>query len=383
VEESATFIESLREGGREFYSLPKGHGEPGERLEDAARRELEEEAGLEGLILLGPLGVRERLDFERTSWKTTHYYLFLAAAATPGAQTRSPADAAGLRTSEYAPEWFALDALPAMFWPEQRELLLTERERIRAAVTRHQVQQQFNRQAASYARSESHARDRDLGLLVDHLHLRPTDRALDVATGTGFTAFALARVAGSVVGLDLTLGMLREARRLSPVPGIRWVAADAGALPFGDATFDVVTVRRAPHHFPDLERALREMLRLLNGGGRIGVVDQVPPDDEPGRVLMERLEKLRDASHVEAYTSGRWRRLLERLGVHIAFAGLVERPVSFEAWLELAGADPARRTAIEEALAQASRAARAEIGDDGREPRSFMKRWVVLVGTKG
>lgn len=368
-EAETLLVALMREGGRESYSLPKGHVEPGERLEDAARREIEEETGIRGLVLLGPLGVRERLDFERTSWKRTHYFLFLAGAPAPEA--------------EAAATWLPLDALPPMFWPEQRELLLTERERIHASVARHLVQRQFNRQAANYARSESHAHDRDLDLLIDHLHLRPTDRVLDVATGTGFTAFALARAAGWVAGLDLALGMLREAQHLSPASGIRWVAADAGALPFGDAAFDAVTVRRAPHHFPDLERALREMLRVLGVGGRIGVVDQVPPEDEAGRVLMERLEKLRDPSHVEAYTAGHWRALLDRLGVRVTFADVVEHPVTFETWLELAGADPARRRAVEDTLAQATRAARAEVGDDGHEPLSFMKRWVVLVGTKG
>src|SRR3990172_4657996 len=247
-EGETVLVALMREGGRESYSLPKGHVEPGERLEDAARREIEEETGIRGLVLLGPLGVRERLDFERASWKRTHYFLFLGGAPAPEAGA--------------AAAWFPLDALPPMFWPEQRELLLTEREGINASVARHLVQRQFNRQAANYAPNESHARDRDLDLLIDHLYLRPTDRVLDVATGTGFTAFALARAAGWVAGLDLTLGMLRAAQRLSPASGVRWVAADAGALPFGDATFDAVTVRRAPHHFRSEEHTSELQSRL-------------------------------------------------------------------------------------------------------------------------
>lgn len=361
----------LREGGRDAYTVPKGRIEPGESVEAAARREIAEESGLRDLVLLGPLGVRERLNFERTSWKTTHYVLFLA----PGPQR------GGRSGAESPVAWFPLDAPPAMFWPEQRDLLVSERERIRAAVTRHLVQQQFARQATAYARSESHAREADLRLLVDHLHLRPGARVLDVATGTGFTAAALAGAGAAVVGLDLTPDMLREARQLSPTP-IRWVAGDAGALPFRAETFDAVTVRRAPHHFPDLPGALAEMLRVLRAGGRLGIVDQVPPEDEGGRVLMEHLEKLRDPSHVEAYTATRWRRLVETLGVVVSFADLVERRLTFDTWLELAGAESARRRAIEDALARATTEARAQIGDDGTEPPAFMKRWIVLAGTK-
>lgn len=358
----------VREGPEASYALPKGHVEPGEPLEEAARREVEEETGLRDLVLLGPLGVRERLDFRKTSWKRTHYFLFLA-----------PADAA-LREEAV---WRPLDPPPVMFWPEQRELVAAERGRIQAAVTRHLVRQQFGRQAAVYARSESHESDRDLALLVEHLRLRPGHRVLDVATGTGFTAFALARAGGRVTGLDLTFSMLREARRLSTRSDIGWVAGDAGALPFRDAAFDAVAVRRAPHHFPDLEGALREMLRVTRGGGGIGVVDQVPPEDEAGRALMERLEKLRDPSHVEGLSASRWRRLLQRMGVAVAFSETVERRLTLEAWLELAGADPARRRSVEVALGEASAEARAQIGDDGRVPPSFTKRWAVLVGTKG
>lgn len=362
-----------REGPRRAYTLPKGHVEGGESVEDAARRETLEETGLRDLALLGPLGVRERLNFDRTSWKRTHYMLFLDARETAPA-VPGPA--------EFALEWFPIDALPEMFWPEQHELIESSREHIRAAVTRHGVRRQFSRRAGAYARSKSHAHDRDLALLIRHLRLRREDRVLDVATGTGFTAFAAAELSHHVVGLDLTLGMLVEARRLDPAGPIKWVAADAGAIPFAGGTFDAVTVRRAPHHFPRLEPAIREMLRVLRPGGRIGIIDQVPPDDESGHVLMERLEKIRDKTHVEMYARARWRALVENLGVILSFSDVVERKLTFESWLDLAGADQHRRQSVLDALASAPMQARIEIGDDGSEPRSFTKRWVVLVGEK-
>ena len=65
------------EGDLSGYVLPKGHVEPGEEIETAARREIEEEAGLSDLRLLGELGVRERMDFRKTGWKKTHYFLYL------------------------------------------------------------------------------------------------------------------------------------------------------------------------------------------------------------------------------------------------------------------------------------------------------------------
>lgn len=364
-----------REGSRRAYTLPKGRVEDGESVQDAARRETTEEIGLRDLALLGPLGVRERLDFTRTTWKRTHYMLFL--------DTREAAQAvAAPGSAEFLLEWFPIDALPEMFWPEQRELIEEQREHIRAAVIRHGVRRQFSRRAEAYARSKSHARDHDLDLLIRHLRLRHEDRVLDVATGTGFTAAGAAEISHHVIGLDLTLRMLLVAQRLDPARRIRWIMADAGAIPFAGGTFDAVTVRRAPHHFPRLEAAITEMLRVLRPGGRIGIIDQIPPDEEAGRALMERLEKLRDHSHAEAYTVGRWRALVERLGVVLSFSDVVERKMTFEAWLDLAGAEAGQRQAVMDALASSSADARAQIGDDGSTPRSFMKRWVVLVGTR-
>jgi len=248
---------------------------------------------------------------------------------------------------------------------------------------RRAVQRQFGRQAGAYARSASHRRDVDLDLLLEHLQPARTDRVLDVATGTGFTALALLPLVRSVVGVDLTYGMLDEARRLAPVPGaIRWVVGDAEALPLVDGAFTIVTCRRAPHHFGDVERGVDEMLRVLAPGGRLGIVDQVPPEPDAGCVLMEALEVARDGSHVRALRASRWRSLLADRGVAVAFARVVESRQAIASWLDLAGVDEARRAAVAAALQRASPEARNQIGYREDPEPSFLKRWVVLVGTK-
>ncbi len=368
----------IREGSQPGYVLPKGHVEPGESLDEAAAREVSEEAGLAGLTKLGELAVRERLNLKKTSWKRTHYFLYVV---DPGSSVRGKA------------EWFSLAALPVMFWPEQRELLDTYRSQIAVLVAqflqggrdpgKEATQRQFGQRASAYAHSASHRHDTDLDLLVEHLKPTPADRLLDVATGTGFTAVAFRLLVGSVVGVDLTWEMLREAQGLSSGRDhIRWAVADADALPFADATFTVVTCRRAAHHFVHLERAIGEMLRVLAVDGRIGLVDQVPPDDEPGRKLMESIEILRDPSHVLALPASHWQALLARWGVALSLVQTVERRLAVSEWLELAGTDLARRDAIDEALLRASPRAREQIGYEGTQNPTFLKRWLVLVGKR-
>lgn len=245
------------------------------------------------------------------------------------------------------------------------------------------VQRQFGRQASAYARSASHRRDVDLDLLITHLRPASGDRVLDVATGTGFTAMALRPYVRSVIGVDLTIGMLEEARRLAPPErGITWVAGDAEALPFTEGTFSLVTCRRAPHHFPHVKRGVGEMVRVLAPGGRLGIVDQVPPEEAAGHDLMEALEVVRDASHVEALRASRWDALLSEYRLLPMFAQFVERRQTVEGWLELAGTDPTRRRAVVERLQRASPDAREQIGYTETPEPAFMKRWMVLVGRK-
>jgi 8-oxo-dGTP pyrophosphatase MutT (NUDIX family) len=107
------------------YILPKGGVDPGESIEDAARREIEEEAGFTAgsLRLLTALGTRERLNYARRYWITTHYFAFATDETDP-----RPTDP----NYDYVTDWFPLDGpLPTLFWPEQRALIEGERDRIR------------------------------------------------------------------------------------------------------------------------------------------------------------------------------------------------------------------------------------------------------------
>jgi demethylmenaquinone methyltransferase/2-methoxy-6-polyprenyl-1,4-benzoquinol methylase len=103
----------------------------------------------------------------------------------------------------------------------------------------------------------------------------PGDRVLDACCGTGDLALAGRDAGGDVVGVDFSERMLERARRKAP--DLEWRHADAMALPFEDAAFDVVTVAFGVRNLPDLETGLRELARVTRPGGRLGCLEITRP----------------------------------------------------------------------------------------------------------
>lgn len=115
------------------------------------------------------------------------------------------------------------------------------------------------------------------GILVEALAIRPGERVLDVAAGTGTSAVPAAVRGADVVATDLTPRLLDVGRASAPDDlALRWLTADAEALPFPDAGFDVVMssigVMFAPHH----QQAADELVRVARPGARIGVLSWTP-----------------------------------------------------------------------------------------------------------
>ena len=107
-------------------------------------------------------------------------------------------------------------------------------------------------------------------------------RVIDVATGTGDLAIALARAVrpgGEVVGCDFSEEMLARARRKAPK--LRFEFADALSLPYASDSFDAATVGFGARNFSDLERGIDEMARVVRPGGRVVILEITQPTREP------------------------------------------------------------------------------------------------------
>ena len=167
------------------------------------------------------------------------------------------------------------------------------------------AQRVFGPQARVYAESAVHVDDPSLDAMRGMVDMeRPGGYgwALDLGTGAGFTAFAMARFARRVVAIDPTLAMLREARRIGRERGLVNVALSrnlAEALPVASGSAELVTSRMAAHHFPDFERMLDEACRVLKSGGALVMADSIAPPDDDAAVWMNDIELRRDYSHIQ------------------------------------------------------------------------------------
>lgn len=258
------------------------------------------------------------------------------------------------------------------------------------------VQERFGTFAATYATSRSHAKGNSLIRLVELVAPQPNWIALDVATGAGHMALALAPRLAHVVASDLTPQMLGVARGLARernVHNMSFAEMRAEALSFGDATFDLVTCRIAPHHFDDVAKFVAESARVLRPGGVFGLVENISPDasmmeGDVGTLAAaaneyNAFEKLRDPSHVRCLTLTEWRSLVARAGLKERHVELLDKPMVFGPWVDQQNVGDDAKRKLKSMLLDGSAAFRAfarprENGGD----LDFILTEAVIIGVK-
>ena len=251
----------------------------------------------------------------------------------------------------------------------------------------------FDAAAAGYLESGVHREGADLDALADWC--ADADRVIDVATGGGHTAGAVADRGVEAIATDLTPEMTATATANFGVPG---VVADAERLPFADGSFDAATCRIAAHHFPDPEAFVAEVARVLEPGGTFAFEDNVAPADADltgsGRFrsasgssapanladFLDRVERVRDPTHVESYTVERWCQWLEEAGFAVEECVAVEKELDYAAWVERTDVPPARRRVLEGLFHGAPDEVREafDVETDGRGIESFSTPKVLI-----
>jgi SAM-dependent methyltransferase len=232
-------------------------------------------------------------------------------------------------------------------------------------VTDDAARRQWAAVAERYGAGWKQANAQDLGWLVAALDPVPTDRALDVGTGGGHAALALAPAVATVAAIDPTPEMLAVASRLAAERGIANVTftrATADALPFPDTSFDIAISRFSVHHWPQPEPAFREIRRVVRPGGRLALVDMLAPEDGPLDTFLNAVELFRDPSHARSLRASEWLALLDAAGfaAHLERAWELEHDV--DSWLAQTAPAGWRADAVRALLRDASPAARDHFG---------------------
>ncbi len=242
----------------------------------------------------------------------------------------------------------------------------------------------FGKRAAYYSTSTAHTDKAVLDRIVELARPNRDALALDVATGTGHTAFALAPCVKTVIGVDVTPEMLEEADRLQAgngVANVEFRLAGAEDLPFDCETFDIVTCRRAAHHFGDVRRALAEMRRVLKPGGRLVIDDRSVPEDDFVDATMNRLDVLHDESHVREYRASEWKGLLREAGFAVETVDTYTRHRPLSSLTD--NVSPENTARINQVIASLSAAQREAMNVVEKDGETYINHWFVMaVGIK-
>ncbi|NJK43571.1 MAG: class I SAM-dependent methyltransferase [Pleurocapsa sp. SU_196_0] len=228
-------------------------------------------------------------------------------------------------------------------------------------------QEQFNPLAQNYVSSHVHRFGPSLPVLLDFAAPGRGDVALDIATGTGNTALALAPFVEKVTGIDLATRMLEGARTRALEEGVTnadFQIGSAERLPFADSSFSLVTSRHAPHHFRDVPQFLSEVVRVLRPGGRFVMADQITLEPH-NQAWVDAFQRTRDPSHHQQRTQEEWQALTRAAGLTWTQNTLVPYRLEFQWWTQMSGCTPERVAALTALLETAPEEIRLERNPDG------------------
>jgi ubiquinone/menaquinone biosynthesis C-methylase UbiE len=178
--------------------------------------------------------------------------------------------------------------------------------------------------------------------VTDGLANPETRLAIDLACGPGTYTRPLAARVRRVIGADLTPAMVEKARAEAvrdSITNIEFVCADIYALHFADGAAGIVSCGYAFHHMTGPARALSEMARVVQPGGRVAITDIIVREGCDGD-FQNHLERVRDPSHTSTQSVASFRTLVRDAGLRIVSENLHDNWHDFNVWMGNAGKAP-------------------------------------------
>lgn len=249
-------------------------------------------------------------------------------------------------------------------------------------------QERFGKYAQGYVNSQTHAKGHDLDRLLEMAQPQADWLVLDVATGGGHTAINFAPHVKKVIASDITPNMLAAARdhiNGLGITNVEFKPTDAENLAFDNETFNLVTCRIAPHHFPDCARFVLQAARVLKIGGLLLVQDQMLSEDAATALYMDDFERLRDPSHHRAYSRSQWVGMFESAGLVVEHAEEIVKRHNLIHWVKMQGHRPKLIEELSQRLVDAPPDAAdwMQALDLSTPETSFVNHHLLIAGRKG
>lgn len=250
-----------------------------------------------------------------------------------------------------------------------------------------EIQKAFGEQAAGFNGAGYHLSKAEYtDYMVKRTNTRKTDKLLEVAAGTCICGRAFAPQVAQVTCLDATPAMLevgKEESEKAGIDNITFVKGVAEELPFLDNSFDIVISRLAFHHFVNPNEIFAEMKRVLKPGGKLVLMDMTVEKEEL-REEVDRIEQMRDFSHVRDLSREEMLQLYKENGMTVSIQEQIDIPVVLERWMDLTHTPQEKRAEIT-ALMEDDLAGKAVTGfapyrKDGKI--YFNHHWVFNLGKK-
>jgi len=228
-----------------------------------------------------------------------------------------------------------------------------------------------------------HGDEDDILHLVELAEPSGDDIALDLVTGLGHVARALAPRVARVDALDPDGEMLREAESLArehSLTNMSFIEADPTSLPCESGSYDIVTARMALRHLGDGVQFVREVHRVIKPTGRFLITDSLAPPHADLESFQKNLMSIRDPSHVKSYSLAELEGLLERESFDIDLIEIYPKEHDFDSWAKRLGADHDIVRMIAKMLQSASARAKRHfrVVEKADDLVSFVT-WMILV----
>ena len=205
------------------------------------------------------------------------------------------------------------------------------------------IRDRFTRTAEVFGNAVMQTRTAEAEILAEMVAAKKSDCAVDLACGTGALALAFARHVRWIAGLDLTPAMLTVAQRTACETNARnivFALGNAQEIPFPDVSLDLALSSYALHNVPEPGRVIGEMARVLKRSGRAGIIDIFVPEDPRSAEMHDRIERVRDPSHVRTLARSEFASLFAANRLRITGAHVEEHPATFDQWMHNAGREP-------------------------------------------